>query len=495
MQNLHESLKKYNKSDILPMHMPGHKRRSDILPDWNPWEMDFTEVPGLDNLYEAEGIIRKAAERLTESYGVKKSYMLVNGSTGGLLTAIAACTDIDGTVLVARNCHKAVYNAAYLNRLTLKYVYPKALCEWDIYGGIMADDVRACLEEDANIRAVVITSPTYEGIVSDVSAIAGVVHEYNIPLIVDEAHGAHFKLMGGCPKSAVDCGADIVVQSFHKLLPALTQTAVMHLVNDRYVDLQRLTRYYAMYQTSSPSYLFMASIDYAVEYMLTQKKRQERYLEELDSFKKKLKGLENIEIMQGDVVTGRGVFDIDPTKLLISCKNHGQLSGKQLEEMLLEDYGIQAEMSKGRNVLLMTSVVDDTFAFDRVYAAFYNIDKRCCGKNDAYVDRDSDFKKICGKSEYTYHAVTAMTPYMAMNLADAVHIPLEKSLGRISAEYVYLYPPGVPLLVPGEIITGELLGIINKYREECKETKKDITGRLMGFSDKSGKNILVVDND
>ena len=489
MQSLHESLNKYNKSDILPMHMPGHKRRSDVLPAWNPWEMDFTEVPGLDNLYEAEDIIKDAAGRLKESYGAKKSYMLVNGSTGGLLTAIAACVETDDTILVARNCHKAVYNAAYLNRLTLRYVYPKAVYDWEIYGGIEPSDVREALEADKNIKAVVITSPTYEGIVSDVEAIAKVVHEYGIPLIIDEAHGAHLKLMKGCPKSAVDCGADIVVQSFHKLLPALTQTAVMHLVSDMYVDKERLSRYYSMYQTSSPSYLFMASIDYALEYMLREKERQVKYFEELKVFKEKLEVLQNIGIMERGTLIGAGVYDLDPTKLLISCRNRA-LSGKELEEILLKDYGLQAEMSKGRNVLLMTSVMDDKPVFDRVYEALCDIDRRLSGvcKSDG-----SDVTELSGGYEYMYRAVTSMTSYRAMN-SDVAEVSLDDAKWCVSAEYVYIYPPGVPLLVPGELITDELLRIIKHYREEYKEAGEGASRRLLGLSDKSAEKILVVDN-
>lgn len=494
MQSLYESLKNYNKSDILPMHMPGHKRRSDILPEWNPWEMDFTEVPGLDNLYEAEGIIKEAAGRLKESYGVKKSYLLVNGSTGGLLTAISACVNHGNTILMARNCHKAVYNAAYLNRLTCRYVYPPVLGEWDIYGGVTPEEVRNALEADRGIEAVVITSPTYEGIVSDVETIAKVVHEYNIPLIVDEAHGAHFKLVEGCPRSAVDCGADIVVQSFHKLLPALTQTAVMHLVRDKFVDEERLSRYYAMYQTSSPSYLFMASIDYAREFMAENRALGAKYLAGLKEFKEKLEVLQNIGIMKGDIIGYSGVYDLDPTRLLVSCKN-GALSGVELEELLINDYKIQVEMSKGRNVLLMTSVVDGSKVLDKVYEAFSDIDKKYEAMNPKVRQPEDGYEtdvSIYERLEHEYRAESVMPCYDAMN-SPAREALLKNAEGLISAEYVYIYPPGVPVLVPGELITGELLEIFEYYREEYKKTGLGSQRRLQGLSDKSAKNILVVD--
>ncbi len=493
MQSLHEYLKKYSKSDILPMHMPGHKRRSDILPDWSLWEMDFTEVSGLDNLYEAEDIIKVAADRLAASFSVKKSYMLVNGSTGGLLTAISACASHGDTILVARNCHKSVYNAAYLNELKCEYVYPEEISEWDIYGGVTAEAVKVALEADKSIKAVVITSPTYEGIVSDVSAIAKVVHEYKIPLIVDEAHGAHFKFMEDCPASAVDCGADIVVQSFHKLLPALTQTAVMHVISDEFVDMDRLSKYYSMYQTSSPSYLFMASIDFAREFMEREKELEKKYFEALKETKEKLEALKNIGIMKREVVGRAGVYDLDPTKLLIACKR-GVFSGSELEDMLLSDYKIQAEMSKGRSVLLMTSIVDDSEALDKVYEAFREIDKRCeaaiqsMERSDGRGEAVSTYEKL----ELEYRAVPQITCYEAMN-SPVREVMAEEAEGFISAEYIYIYPPGVPVLVPGELITAEVVKILCYYREVYQKKEARDQRRLQGLSDKSARNILVVD--
>lgn len=465
------------------MHMPGHKRRSDILPEWNVWKMDFTEVWGLDNLYEAEGIIKEASDRLSEAFGVKRSYMLVNGSTGGLLTAIAACVKHGDTILVARNCHKAVYNAVYLNELKCRYVYPEEVDGWDISGGVTPLAVKNALEADKSIKAAVITSPSYEGIVSDVKAIAKIVHEYQIPLIVDEAHGAHLKLMRGCPESAVDCGADIVVQSFHKLLPALTQTAVMHLVSDEFVDEDRLSGYYAMYQTSSPSYLFMASIDYAREFMMENKELEENFLKELEEFKEKLEVLQNIDIMKRDAIGDvAGVYALDPTKLLVSCK--GKFTGGELEECLLRDYGIQAEMSKGRNVLLMTSVADDAMIFNRVYEALRDIDNRCEG-----ISRS---ESVYERLEEGCRAECVMPCYEAMNKA-VRRASLREAEGFVSAEYVYIYPPGVPVLVPGELITEELVKLLCHYREAYKMKEVGAQRRLQGLSDKSAESILVVD--
>ena len=497
--SLHEYFTKYSQSDILPLHMPGHKRRSDILPDWNVWDMDFTEVSGLDNLYEAEEILKEGMDRLAKSFGAIKSFYLVNGSTGGILTAIAACVN-KGTILVARNCHKSVYNAAYLNNLRCDYLYPEIIDEWGIYGGISPDAVREALEHNSNIKAVVITSPTYEGIVSDISTIAKIVHEYNIPLIIDEAHGAHFNFIEDCPPSATACGADIVIQSFHKLLPALTQTAVMHVMSDRYVDITRLQRYYSMYQTSSPSYLFMASIDYALEFMEGYRNSIElkEYIECLNKTKENFLTFKNIKILQNNIINSNAVYGLDPTKLLIACRE-GSLSGAELEEIFLKDYRIQAEMSKGNNVLLMTSVVERAETFGRLREVLADIDKRCEGYK---VMGDMTSCQGMAKLEHAHHASVVMTSYEALNAANR-SVKLEEAEGAVSAEYVYVYPPGVPILVPGELITDDIIKVIAHYREEYvgrSHTTEDMKkayhtpGRLQGLNDKTAQNILIVDN-
>lgn len=260
-------LTEYAGSDAYPFHMPGHKRRE--IPDGvpggfpDPYGIDITEIDGFDNLHHAEGILKNAMDEAAAVYGADRSWYLVNGSTCGILSAVFAVTENGGKILTARNCHKAVYHAIYLNRLKTEYLYPEEIAEFGINGGIQAEDVREALEKDAikyagkrecakkagdpekaensenrgscegiinskngrkkcaDIQAVLITSPTYEGVVSDIRAIAEAAHEYGVPLIVDEAHGAHLEFADQChsfPKSALECGADIVIQSLHKTM-------------------------------------------------------------------------------------------------------------------------------------------------------------------------------------------------------------------------------------------------------------------------------------
>lgn len=258
MSDLYKNLIEYSNSDYYPFHMPGHKRN--IEDGVSPFSYDITEIDGFDNLHNPQGILKIAMEEAADFYGTDKTYYLVNGSTCGLLSAICGVTSRGDKILVARNCHKAVYNAIYLNELTPVYINPEYIEMYGINGGISPEAVQYGLAENPDIKAVIITSPTYEGVVSDVQRIAEIVHKKGIPLIVDEAHGAHFGLHKCFPQSAVKLGADIVIQSVHKTLPSLTQTALLHIRSD-IVNVSEVERFLHIYQSSSPSYVLMSSID------------------------------------------------------------------------------------------------------------------------------------------------------------------------------------------------------------------------------------------
>ena len=222
---MYQQLISYGESDVYPFHMPGHKRRA--LPFPNPYTIDITEIDGFDNLHHAEGLIREAEERAAKLYGADRSYYLVNGSTCGLLAAICAAARRGDKVLAARNCHKAVYHAISMQGLAAEFLYP-AITRGDLQGQITAAQVEEALTKHPDIAVVILASPTYEGIVSDVAAIAACCHAHGAALIVDEAHGAHFGFGAGFPENAVRLGADAVIMSLHKTLPSFTQTALLH---------------------------------------------------------------------------------------------------------------------------------------------------------------------------------------------------------------------------------------------------------------------------
>ena len=449
---LDRRLKKYAESDYYPFHMPGHKRQMESLV--NPYRIDITEIEGFDNLHDAKEILLDAQRRIAGLYGADNSYFLVNGSTCGILAAISAGVKRGGKILIARNCHKAVYHAAYLRGLPVRYLYP-IINEAGIQGMITPESVECALKEEPETEAVVITSPTYDGAVSDIEKIAKVVHSYGIPLIVDEAHGAHFGFHSYFPETAVRLGADLVIQSLHKTLSCLTQTAVLH-ANTSLVSKTNIQKFLAVYQTSSPSYVLMAGIESCIRMIEEQGEELfASYVERLSDFYRQTNLLQKIKMLnnekKGDVVW-------DFSKLLITGEELG-LDGKKLYDLLLKDYHLQMEMCSGNYVLAMTSLMDTDEGFARLLQALIDIEKRAEGK-EIQGRKESEKQKNFIEQVYQKNV-------KRFELADAweregIEIPLSESKGYAAGDFITLYPPGSPLLVPGEEITAEFIGNIRE---------------------------------
>lgn len=478
-----ERLTEYAESDAYPFHMPGHKRQE--IPDGmpggfpDPYGIDITEIDGFDNLHHAEGILKDAMDEAAKIYGADRSWYLVNGSTCGILSAVFAVTKNGGKILTARNCHKAVYHAIDLNRLRAEYLYPEEITEFGINGGIRAEDVREALKKDAEesaensenirnsgdteakstgIQAVLITSPTYEGVVSDIQAIADAAHEYGIPLIVDEAHGAHLEFADRChsfPKSALEYGADIVIQSLHKTLPSFTQTAILHVKGDL-VDQDKAARYLAMFQTSSPSYLFMAGMQRCIRYMDgAGRDEMARYEKRLERFMERMKGLKALKVLTHEVCgTYETVAGWDPSKIVVSTMHARDFHGEDLAEALRAKYHLEMEMTAPEYVIAMTSLMDTDDGFERLAEALLEIDEGLMEKKleapealEFQISRPIERMSIC-------EAMDANTGRTA----------LQDTAGKVSAEFVYLYPPGIPIIAPGEVFTEEIVKKIEAYK-------------------------------
>ena len=494
MENIFHKLLNYCGEDFVPMHMPGHKRNIEEFAMGNPYGIDITEVDGFDNLHNPTGLIKNSMDRTAQMYGANNTFYLVNGSSAGLLTAISAVANRGHKVIVARNCHKSVYNAVYLNELYPVYVYPDNVNNLGINSQISADNVENLLNENKDVLAVIITSPTYEGIISDISAIAEVVHRFDIPLIVDEAHGAHFHFHKEFPTSALDMGADIVVQSIHKTLPAFTQTALLH-VKSNLIDIDKVKRYLDMYQSTSPSYILMAGIDNCMEFLRTKgPDRFDKYVINLKALRFNIEQLKHIYI-----------FKVDDISKLVLYIPDGRLNGKQLYGILLNKFHIQLEMASLHYVIAMTSVGDKMEYYDRFLNALRiidnSLDTKTMKKLDDSLDMDimmkldnsldldtmkkldnsqdkntmiktANFLEVDNKSVRNINligsnkfevvpAIVIESPYKAMN-AELELVEIEKSIGRISGSSVCVYPPGIPLIFPGERIT---LDIINHLKE------------------------------
>lgn len=432
------TMEQYCSSGYYPFHMPGHKRRNLNFP--NPWTVDLTEIEGFDNLHHATGILQELQERAAALFSAEKSFCLINGSTCGILAAISACVRPGGTILMARNCHKSAYHGVFLRNLTPVYLQPEAT-EFGVCGPITPQSVANALTKHPDIQAVLVVSPTYDGIISDIRSIASIVHAKNIPLIVDEAHGAHFPFSPQFPPSALSCGADLVIHSLHKTLPAFTQTALLHL-NSRRIEESRLRRFLELYQSSSPSYLLLASIDYCLDFIQAHGEALFQQLEKnLNQFYIKSLTWGLIDVMLP-------THEKDHSKILISATKLG-LSGPQLSALLRRDYKLELEMAAGHYALALTTLMDEEDGFLRLAAALDEIDGFSLYPRTKSADMDSN--RI-----YFSLPPQVMTPAQALE-AETKILPLSQAQGCVSQEYLYLYPPGIPLLVPGERIEEELL--------------------------------------
>ena len=465
--SLYAKLKEYCEGDAYPLHMPGHKRRLGQMAD--PFSFDITEIDGFDNLHHAEGILKEAQQRAAQLFGVKETFFLVNGSTAGILAAVSACLgngfyrqggakDEKSVLLMARNCHRSVYHAAYLNRLQTEYVYPSVFSAQPLINGpVSAEDVRRALDQNPKIRAVLITSPTYEGVVSDIRGIADAAHAHGAVLIVDEAHGAHFGMHPYFPDSAAGQGADLVIQSLHKTLPALTQCALLHLCTDA-VDVSRIRRMLAIYQTSSPSYVLMSSMDSCIA--LLREKRDplfHAFVSRLRDFWEQASTLERIRVFHAD----------DPSRVLVSGTGAG-LSGRRICDILRSEYQLEMEMEAPGYALAIMSIADAQEGFDRLTGVLKELDRRCAG---SAVMKETADSESAAEDKPDMLSDTPQIKKGELTIARAwdaqtAKLPLEQSAGQLCAEFVYLYPPGIPLLVPGERITAQMCAYLISLRRQ-----------------------------
>lgn len=349
---------------------------------------------------------------------------------------------------MARNCHRSAYHAAYLRNLRISYLYPEIWGDYDIFEAVTPRQVKEALEKSPDAGAVLVVSPTYEGRIADIAGIAEAVHERGIPLIVDEAHGAHLGFSPMVHENSCRQGGDLVIQSVHKTLPALTQTALLH-VNGERIDRELLKRFLRIYQSSSPSYLLMASIDNALQYLEQDGDRAfTEFRRRYDRMRERLDRCRVLKFLPADEKRQ------DIGKLLISVKNT-EMTGRQMYDILLNRYRIQPEMAAESYVLAMFTINDSQEGYDRMTEALLEIDSRLEQVNDL------EDMALSGASFEIW-------PQASCSLTEAwdgsrEEILLKKSVGRLAGEFVNLYPPGVPVLVPGEKITEELCRRIDTW--------------------------------
>ena len=500
----------YAGSDMYPFHMPGHKRMPGPMDCFvNPCTVDITEIDGFDNLHHPEGILRDSMDWAAALYGADQTYYLINGSTSGILAAVCGAVPRGGRILVSRNCHKSVYHGICLNQLKASYVYPQEIEGLGIQGGITAEDVDRMLKRYMDTQAVLIVCPTYDGIVSDIEAIAQIVHRAGLPLIVDEAHGAHFRYDAMFPPSALDLGADVVIQSVHKTLPSLTQTALLHIKCNRpdggcYADRERIDRYLHMVQSSSPSYVLMASIENSIFQM--EHMDMTSYGRQLHKLRTRLGQMRHLRLVDTGIIGQAGIRDLDISKVVVSTRGTHLASGEdgdtgftgaRLDHILRREYHLEMEMCGADYVTAITTAMDSAHGLERLEDALTRIDgclasggwdaRRENGKGPVTgTDDKSGGEDMHRGSVYSMRCDTAMSMGEAMDRT-MKSVGLEDSAGCISGEFVYIYPPGIPIVAPGEWISRPILEVILEYRDKGLP--------VQGPADQSLRTIRIVEKD
>lgn len=442
---LYDKLKMYSESGVYPFHMPGHKRNPMLCDGIMPYEIDLTEIDGFDNLHNAEGCILEVQNLAERLYNVKKAFLLVNGATGGILSAVRAMTNRGDKVLVARNSHKSVYNALEICGLEPEYIVPAVDDVFGINCSITPLQVEKAIVENPNTKLLIITSPTYEGVVSDIKEICRIAHLHNVMVLVDEAHGAHFPFSKSFPSEAVASGADAAVASLHKTLPSLTQTALLLTSDESLIN--SLAENLAIFETSSPSYIFMSAIEKCLEFCENASAFDE-YIKRLNSFNEKCKSLKKIKVLcyGNDEVKNHRFFNFDISKITVSVRGL-DINGTQLAEILRNDFKIEPEMVCSDYVLLISTVCDTDEGFARLINALQIIDSKCSVKELNACRYSITMPKI------------AVKPCECSG-KDGEFCLLEHSIDKISLEYVWAYPPGIPIIAKGEIITQDIANII-----------------------------------
>ncbi|GHI01388.1 aminotransferase class I/II-fold pyridoxal phosphate-dependent enzyme [Neobacillus kokaensis] len=457
---LFSGLLQHAKRNPIQFHIPGHKKGAGIDPEFrqfigdNALSIDLINIGPLDDLHHPKGMIKEAQELAAKAFGADHTFFSVQGTSGAIMTMVMAVCGPGEKIIVPRNVHKSIMSAIVFSGAIPVFIHPEIDKELGISHGITTDSVEKALEQHPDAKAVLVINPTYFGVSADLKKIVEIAHSYHIPVLVDEAHGVHIHFHDELPLSAMQAGADMAATSVHKLGGSMTQSSVLN-VKEGLVSVKHVQSILSMLTTTSTSYLLLASLDTARK-QLAVKGRDliDKTIRLAGSIRKQINEIDHLYCAGEEILGSKAAYDYDPMKLIISVKDLG-LTGFEVEKWLREKHNIEVELSDLYNILCIVTFGDTEYEANMLV--------------NALKDLACEFEHRAEKIE-PVEVLLPEIPVLALTPRDAFYsetevVPFEESEGRIIAEFVMVYPPGIPIIIPGEIMTKENLHYIKKNLE------------------------------
>lgn len=456
---LFSGLLAHAKKDPVQFHIPGHKKGAGIDPEFreyigdNALAIDLINIGPLDDLHQPKGIIKEAQDLAAEAFGADRTFFSVQGTSGAIMTMVMAVCGPGDKIIVPRNVHKSVMSAIVFSGATPIFIHPEIDENLGISHGITTESVSKALELHPDAKGVLVINPTYFGVSADLKRIVEIAHSYNVPVLVDEAHGVHIHFHDELPLSAMQAGADLAATSVHKLGGSMTQSSILNMKGNL-VSAKRVQSILSMLTTTSTSYLLLASLDVARKRLATEGKELiQKTIDLAQSIRRRINEIDRLYCVGEEILETKAAHDYDPTKLIISVKELG-MNGFDVENWLREHHNIEVEMSDLYNILCIVTPGDSEREADILVTALAEL----------AGERKGNTEKLETQVLLPDIPVLSLTPRDAF-YADTELVPFDESEGRIIAEFIMVYPPGIPIFIPGEIITGENLRYIKTNME------------------------------
>ncbi|SES39500.1 arginine decarboxylase [Salipaludibacillus aurantiacus] len=458
---LYEGLLNHINHSPYQFHIPGHKHGTGMDPDFrefigpNALSIDLINIQPLDDLHHPHGIIKEAQNLAAEAFGADHTFFSVQGTSGAIMTMIMTVCGPGEKIIVPRNVHKSIMSAIIFSGATPIFIHPEIDDTLGISHGITVRSVEKALSSHPDAKGLLVINPTYFGISANLEKIVQLTHSYDIPVLVDEAHGVHIHFNEKLPVSAMQAGADMAATSVHKLGGSLTQSSVLNIQGKR-ISARRVQSIISMLTTTSTSYILLASLDTARRYLATEgSKLTDRIIGLAESARKKINDIPGISCPGKEILDNNAVFDLDPTKLIISIKELN-VTGYEVETWLREHENIEVELSDLYNILCIITSGDNTHTIDYLIRGLEKL--------------SSEYYEPGKKHSESVQVQVPQIPTLSLSPRDAFYseteiVKLNESAGRISAEFIMIYPPGIPIFIPGEIIEQDNIDYIYKNME------------------------------